>query len=272
MDTPVATTSDNLRKRKNNNDDDNQNYEHFFDLHCDEFPAGFDERTVLTIGSDDKIMKFRNEDGLEVVIKIPHGTVVTLNRVVAGVDLYGHDEKGKPQFIKHGVYNIDSSFVFACHRKDDDSVDGPSKIAYLSENQQQNNDHSALLTRNEIPEEELVERLMKANEWRFVSGSQDFLKDLFCKGLVIYQYQFDNAQLSKDIDQMIEDGIFVDSHSKRKGKIAWLGTGGPAFFRRVPQIVLRRDSFVKFLQWHAQIFQHGTISKLFFIAYESSIE
>ena len=110
---------------------------------------------------------------------------------------------------------------------------------------------------------------MKANEQRFVSGSRDFLKDHFHKGLALHQYQLDNTQLSKDTDQMIEDGIFVDSLLKRKGKIAWLET--EAFYKRVSEIILCRDLFVKFLQWHAQIFQHGTISKPFFVAYKSSI-
>ena len=244
---------------------------HCFDLHCDKFPRGVDYRIVLTIGGLNKIMKFRNEDGLEVVIKIPHGTVITLNRVVAGVEAYKHDENGTPQFIQHGVYNIDSSFVFAFHRKDN-VTNGPSKISHLSVSQHQTGDHSALLT-NELPEEDLVERLMNANDWRLVSGSRDFLKDLFRKGLAMYQYQFDNVQLSKDIDQMIEDdGIFVDSYQKRKGKIAWLSSGGPHFYGRVAEIIQRRHSFVKFLQFHAEIFPNGTISKIFFVAYESSID
>lgn len=143
------------QKRKDSNDNDNDQ----FHLHCDSFPRNVAERTTVTIGAADKTMKWTKECGEEVVLKTPHGTVVTQNRTVAGVDPYGYDEDGNPLHIKHGVYGIDVTFLLAFHRSKN-SNDGPSKITHLSESHQPKESHSGVLANNELSQEDLVEKLM----------------------------------------------------------------------------------------------------------------
>ena len=73
MTTPIPTKSDILWKRKINNDNGIQNEEKHFDLHRDSFLPGFDHRFILTISwMGNKTMKWRNEDCIEVTIKISH--------------------------------------------------------------------------------------------------------------------------------------------------------------------------------------------------------
>lgn len=161
--------------------------------------------------------------------------------------------------------------MFAFHRAENDN-EGPSKITHLSESKQPKEDHSGVLVSNELSQEQLVEKLVKENKWRFVSGSLDFFRELFRFGLVLYQYKFDNTQLSLDMNQLIQDGIFVEAHREKWGKLSWLGSGGPSFYERTSRMLFRHDSFLKLLKTHSLMFRQGKITKPFVIAYESSIE
>ena len=94
------------------------------------------------------------------VIKLPHGSVVTLNRVVAGVDPYKYDEDDTPKYIKHGVYGINESYLFVFHCKET-NVDDPSTIKGLDDGQATEVNATAI-SRNGLAETELIDKMMEA--------------------------------------------------------------------------------------------------------------
>jgi hypothetical protein len=203
-----------------------------------------------------KTLSYRLEE-LEVTLACPHGTLVIMPRIVAGVDPFSLDSDGNEVFVEHKVENIDSSMVVACHYKQIRSLDefDPSKISCLDKTEQ---DSDGLYALGDQRTEDYVDGMVVKNSWRIEEGSSiPLLKNLFRKGLVIATYKWDDAELTQTVHSLIKNKLFAQRHKSRNDKIAYWSTGGPAHCSRVMEELLSHEVFVEYFKTLACVLPGG---------------